>query len=995
MSGGFRYSPVNPCEISGRFRGWVIQRIQKRAETNQTAESIANFGALLLFDNRPEQALAQLEEAARLSPNDAEIWNDLAVAQLTIALRGDPPSFIRAIGSAHRALQLAPTFSEAKFNYALAWTALYPSRLALTAWDDFLAADPESGWASEARTRQLRLRQPTAAETWARTRELLLGAALHGDAAAVTPLVRSFPQQARQELEEKLLSKWGDLTVAGRKREADEVLGSMTQIAEALRSRGDPLPRETVAVIRRASSPAALRTAALGHQAFGQGLAAYREDEPGKAEPFFRLSEQRLQSIGSPFARWAVYYQALCRYSDSHYAETLETLAPLLESTADRAPNLVGKAEWLAGLTHVVQGDLRDSLLYYRKALSRFQRTGEDENVAALHGLLSENLRWLGTTHEPWRDLAPALASAAQVVDPRRAQVLAEEAVDSCLRLGEPTVALLFENETVEHLIAPGDSVARALALQRRAQLHIRMDNRAAASADLAEALKTASRISDVGYRESISGDLLAALGQLEAGKDWSRAAQAFGAAVAGYRATGYFQALPELFLKRAGAFMAQGKEDLADLDIKAAAQELERQRNGLSDSALRTTFFDASRPIFDYGIELAADRGNWEDAFNRAEASKARTVLDLLTRPDGAASESLALHQIQKQLPAGVALVTFRVLPDRWIAWVVRRDGFGHVERATSEAVIEDQVRRLRDSVASPARSRSFEAASEALYRELIVPLEPEIADSSLLVFVPDRSLHRLPFGALRNPSSHRFLLESFAVAKSPSASVYIEALRKGWPLHPNRASALILGDPDFSAERYSLLSSLPAARREAVHIASGYENPIVRVGPAALKQVFLDEAGRQETVFFAGHTTVNEKIPWKAGLLFASHSADGADELLTAEEIEQIRFEKTRLVVLSACGTADGQIGASEGPMSLARPFLAGGVPLVIGTLWDVEDEAAAALLSTFSEHLRAGEPPLKALRQAQLEAMSRAGSSPSCWAAFELIGGASPLG
>jgi CHAT domain-containing protein len=973
----------------------VIQRIQQRAETNPTAESLANFGALLLFDNRPEQALAHLEEAARLSPHDAEIRNDLAVAQLTIALRGDPPSFIHAIASAHRALQLSPTLSAAKFNYALAWSALYPSRLALAAWNDFLSSDSTSGWVAEARARQAHLRQPTAAETWARTRELLLGAALQGDAATVEPLVRSFPQQARQELEETLLSKWGELTLADRQREAAEILGSITQIAAALRNRGDPLPMETVAAIRRASSPAALHTAALGHQAFGQGLALYREGEPSKAAPFFRLSEQRLRSIGSPFADWATYYRAVCQYNDSHYADTLETLAPLLESTADRTPNLIGKAEWLAGLTHVVQGDLRDSLLYYRKALSRFRRTGEEESVAALRGLLAENLRWLGTTQEPWSYLVPALAAAAQVIDPRRAQILAEEAVDSCLRLGEPTVALLFENETVEHLIAPGDSVARALALQRRAQLHIRMGNRTAASADLAEALKTVSRINDVGYRESMSGDLLAALGQLEAGKDWSRAAQAFGAAVADYRATGYFQALPELYLKRAGAFMAQGKEDLADLDIKAAAQELERQRDGLSDSELRATFFDASRPIFDYGIALAADRGNWEDAFDRNDASKARTVLDLLTRPDGAGSEALALHQIQKQLPAGVALVTFRVLPDRWIAWVVRRDGFSHVERPTSETVIEDQVRRLRDSAASPARSRSFEAASDALYRELIVPLEPEIAGSSLLVFVPDRSLHRLPFGALRNPSSRRFLLESFAVAKSPSASVYIEALRKGWPSHPDRESALILGDPDFNAERYSLLSSLPAARREALHIATSYTHPIVRVGSAALKQVFLDEAGRQETVFFAGHTAVNEKTPWKAGLLFASRAPDSSDELLTAEEIERIRFEKTQLVVLSACGTADGQIGASEGPMSLARPFLAGGVPLVIGTLWDVEDEAAASLLSTFSEHLRAGEPPLKALRQAQLEALKQPGRSPSGWAAFELIGGASPLG
>lgn len=974
----------------------MIQRIQKRAETNPTAESFANFGALLLFDNRPEQALAHLEEAARLSPNDAEIRNDLAVAQLTIALRGDPPSFVHAIASAHKALQLAPAFSEAQFNYALAWGALYPSRLALAAWNDFLAADSESGWASEARTRRARLQQPTAAETWARTRELLLGAALLGDAATVEPLVASFPQQARQELEETLLSKWGELALAGRQREAEETLGSITQIATVLRNRGDPLPLETVAAIRRASSsPDVLHTAALGHQAFGQGLAAYRNGEPGKAEPFFRLSEQRLRSIGSPFAGWAIYYQAVCHYQDNQYTETLRTLAPLLDKTeAGRHPNLAGKAEWLAGLTHVVQGNLTDSLLYYRRALGRFSRTGENENVAYLRGLLSENLRYLGATRQPWDELASALAMAPQVIASHRAQSLAEWAADTSVLLGEPAVALLFESEVVDHIVAPGDFTARAIALHRRAQFHLQAGNRKAASADLTAALAAANQIGDPGVRESLAGDLLATRGQIETGHDWSGAVQAFTHALDAQRATNHLQPLPDLLLKRSAAWMAQGKTEQADLDLRTAAQELERQRNGLSDAALRATFLDAARPIFDRGVEVAVSRGETRLAFERAERSRARTLLDRFSHPDNAPADTLPLSEIQRRLPSGVVLVAYTLFQDRWIAWTVRRDRFSQIERAAASASLAEQVRLLRDSLESgPTRRRSFERASTALYRELITPLESEIRDASLVVFIPDGALHRLPFGALLNPESGQFLLQRVAVAKSPSASVYIEALQKPWPAQPDWTSALILGDPDFNLERYPGLSPLPAARREAARIAAAYQHPLLRVGAAATKEVFLQEAGRNQTVFFAGHTTFNEKTPWKTGLLFATPSETGAGELLTAEEIEQIRFEKTRLVVLSACGTADGEIAPTEGPMSLARPFLAGGVPMVVGTLWDVEDKAAAELLSAFGERLRRGETPLGALRQAQLDAMNRADSSPSGWAAFELTGGALP--
>jgi CHAT domain-containing protein len=76
-----------------------------------------------------------------------------------------------------------------------------------------------------------------------------------------------------------------------------------------------------------------------------------------------------------------------------------------------------------------------------------------------------------------------------------------------------------------------------------------------------------------------------------------------------------------------------------------------------------------------------------------------------------------------------------------------------------------------------------------------------------------------------------------------------------------------------------------------------------------------------------------------------------------------------------------------------SLARPFLAAGVPAVVASLWNVGDRATAPLLVAFHRRLRDGRDPLSALRAAQLELLrgpAPALRSPASWAAFEVFGG-----
>src|SRR5262249_17445780 len=138
-----------------------------------------------------------------------------------------------------------------------------------------------------------------------------------------------------------------------------------------------------------------------------------------------------------------------------------------------------------------------------------------------------------------------------------------------------------------------------------------------------------------------------------------------------------------------------------------------------------------------------------------------------------------------------------------------------------------------------------------------------------------------------------------------------------------------------------------------------------------------------------------MNTNSPLYSILVFApgnghSNNDSGA---LHAYELYGRRFARTRLVVLAACRTASGRRARGEGIASLARPFLAAGVPAVIASLWNADDRAATQLFTIFHERRIAGEDSVAALRSAQLSLLNSSDTalrSPAMWASFVLLGG-----
>lgn len=153
--------PVSSLPLEVIAAGGRVDRLVAAAPEPNSAANLAALGTSLVALRLVHDAVENLEQAARLDPRNARIQSDLAAAYLARYRAGDHPEDpARAVDAASTAVALDPTSRAAAFNRALALEALPLRGEALRAWESYLALDPSSGWASEARAHIDELKRP-------------------------------------------------------------------------------------------------------------------------------------------------------------------------------------------------------------------------------------------------------------------------------------------------------------------------------------------------------------------------------------------------------------------------------------------------------------------------------------------------------------------------------------------------------------------------------------------------------------------------------------------------------------------------------------------------------------------------------------------------------------------------------------------------------------------------------------------------------------------
>lgn len=113
--------------------------------------------------------------------------------------------------------------------------------------------------------------------------------------------------------------------------------------------------------------------------------------------------------------------------------------------------------------------------------------------------------------------------------------------------------------------------------------------------------------------------------------------------------------------------------------------------------------------------------------------------------------------------------------------------------------------------------------------------------------------------------------------------------------------------------------------------------------------------------------------------------------DGVLTSQEISELNFSHTDLVVLSACESGLGDI-TNDGVWGLQRGFKKAGVNSIIMALWEIDDIATSLFMSEFYRKFMSGYDKYSSLISAQkyIKSYSKEYANPYYWAGFILLDG-----
>lgn len=334
--------------------------------------------------------------------------------------------------------------------------------------------------------------------------------------------------------------------------------------------------------------------------------------------------------------------------------------------------------------------------------------------------------------------------------------------------------------------------------------------------------------------------------------------------------------------------------------------------------------------------------------------------------------------EQIEKIDPQAAVIYPI-ILPDR-LAVIVSIPGqpLRHYATALVQNNVEKTLERLLSSLNPFFSSKERLQLSQQVYDWLIRPAEAEIAQNKVktLVFVLDGLLRNLPMAALHD--GKQYLLEKYNIALAPG--LQLVASRS---LATQQIKILTGG----ITEARQGFSALPGVKIEVEQISSG------RTSKIFLNQDFTEtnlkkqlEATSFPVVHLATHgqfSSIAEQtfiLSWNEKIQVKEF-----EELLRFRE--QGRRNPIELLVLSACQTA---VGDKRAALGLAGVAVRSGARSTLATLWAVQDQSTAKIMTEFYQQLSKGIGKAEALRNAQEYMLKQPKyEHPFYWAPFVLVG------
>lgn len=992
------------------------------------------LGQVYLAKRQFDDAIKEFDAALKLDSRNALLYSDLGAAWLEKGKESRPrsepgknlESFARSLENLNRALELQPDLLAALFNRAIVYQYLFLNDDAEADWQEYLKRDSSSGWAEDARQKlqALKEQKSKAHENKKDFKLDFLASFKEQNAQRAWEIIRRNRNSATPGsfVRDQLLDEYLQASLKEDASNARELLQALAFLGEIESKQiNDAYTSE---LTRYYAKTSVAQRAALSNarQLMTLGQNYHSQSKPADAIHVFKKAQDLFTGAGNSWeADFAELWIGYCHINADNAAQSINILAHLAQRFEHR------HYRWLQmRALHLLSGAEYNLREYSRAIDHNLQSLAIAEDINDSRGafntlsILVEQYRYIGNYEQALHCIQQGL-----------------KLIDSCdLNAGQ-----LGQYFSIIAAALSSAELYRAAADYQQAALQVILQTNEAqtisrAYANLgtiygklgrydeglhhaAQGYETAKSLSDESVRKGMLAYSAQRIGDLyRQDGEVLKALEKYGECLSIYQGSdnfyGLYEARKSVFL----SYLANGNDAAADEELKKTLTLLEEHRSQILEEDNRHHFFGNEQSVYDLAIDFEYSRKHdFESAFNYSEASRSRSLLDLIKLKGGVSTEShhgsqtgivfdsmsqpLNLREIKQQMPADTQIVQYAVLENKLLIWLISRSMVHASEKALTQAELARKVSRYVELVSAPSDSNEeIVQAGKELFEYLIAPVASLLDRNSVIYFVPDKSLNYLPFAALVSPASNRFLVQDYTFAIAPSASLFVNSSNLARAeTNISDEKILTVGNPRFNSSEFPNLEDLPSAKKEAEEIARMYNSKSVLTENEATKAAVQTEMEKANVIHLAVHSILNPHLPMFSKLVLAEPDKSSASEGSTSSDLEaqdiyKMKLKHARLVVLSSCESGIGKYYGGEGVMSLARPFLAGKVPLVVISLWPVDSETTSQLMIQFHKRRkRDNASTVEALRQAQLDLLN--GANPRsqqvyAWASFATVGG-----
>ncbi|WP_339375918.1 CHAT domain-containing protein [Calothrix sp. NIES-2098] len=318
------------------------------------------------------------------------------------------------------------------------------------------------------------------------------------------------------------------------------------------------------------------------------------------------------------------------------------------------------------------------------------------------------------------------------------------------------------------------------------------------------------------------------------------------------------------------------------------------------------------------------------------------KLVGELLEENSVAFKNSAFLSSIILNNKTGILLQ----LPDRAtkFKWIEDPNQQGTTKIVSSDT-LEKKIAEFRKGLISKEEINYDTTIAAQLYDWIIRPFADDIKSQKIktLVFIQDGFLRSVPMAALYDSQQKKYLVETYAVATTPSLRLTKPTLRDR-----SIQKALILGLTQKATIDSKTFNPLFAVPNEVSAVESIFPNCTPLIDDNFTSKNFQQQLEKTpySIIHIASHAQFGI-IPEDTFIVTGKNQKLTISQLETSLRNLKTKSDNIELLTLTACETA---VGDDRATLGLAGVALQVGVKSAIASLWSVTDESTSELVKTF---------------------------------------------